>query len=950
MMVRKLSLALIALVWVSALALAAPEVLLVRVTGEREALNSTLYLTLDERGSRREVSCKLSNGLCSVDGVGGGTVVAVRFDGKFVALRVAGSNEAVWSGRWTAFRAGNEITYTLTGPGYFSAIVNVVPAATAEGLKLEIEAGKACLLLVNVNETIEGVEISAIGRWRYGLRLIEREGYYYYPVVLPVSSSVQLPLAVDASSAVGKLLGRVLTYGIAWRDFGRGLGLTCSVSCDEGNVSLAYLTVKSLRGELERRIIYEETSFAKAGFDAGAYIGDLEFAVELLRQSEEALKRGELGVASELLAKSLSKAGSALDTLSQIKSDSVPAFLFLLTFTFFLSSIVGQLVEKRKGAVSLAVFASLAVLEIALLPNARMALQFLSPDVLRAASPSAMTLSLLTAALSLTVISMVVLSAKGTALSDFFWYSVKSMKSRKLRSILTISTIAVVTAVASAFLAVGSTTVVREESHASGFKGLSFSRHVTVQRIILRGMDQVNEVVVEERYTPFTEAEIRWLASMDWVESLYVAAVGRVVVEYGGSKLFAAMVATNASDLEGVAASEELARRLGFSEGDIIKVDGKTVPVLKVFNASSTPRLADGVQLDEVGGYILLGSMDLAPKGSQVYRVILVGAPPPGAAEKLVRMSYVWSGNTSTVEGAQVTTFVYESYRVCSGDGSATQCRLIVGEFQQLAGVPEFTVVVAIASLTVAVSLLGSMHERRREYSTASALGASPGLISAVVIIEGLSYGVLGGVAGYLMGEFLQALIPVRVVQLKPHVFSPVVASILVAVVPSFAGSLIPAREAALRVVPSRLLLRKEAEVDLMEDMAEASIPLRIIGDEELFAEYVKSLCNRPAPVGWGPIYLDVRVRKQDQRVSEVEAVVSFKSERAAMYMVRIFLPRDPGETVKAVAYSSTGEWTIDHRACAKAFLTSLRDDLLRYVEWKKSRIKPSKSLLSTHG
>lgn len=474
---------------------------------------------------------------------------------------------------------------------------------------------------------------------------------HYYPVVLPFSSSIQVPLSIDASASVGKLLSRISTYGIAWRDFDRGLGLTCDISCDDGNVSLTYLTIKSVREGLEKHITYEENLLSRAGFDANVYTSDLEFAVELLRQSEDTLKNGELGVANELLVKSLSKAGSALDTLSQIKSDSVPAFLFLLTFTFSLSSIIGQLMERRKGAISLIIFASLTVLEVMLLPYARMALQFLNPDMLRTASPSTMTLSILTATLSLAVIAMTVLSAKGTAISDFFWYSVKSMKSRKLRSVLTILTIAVVTAVASAFLAIGTNTIIREENRASEFKGLSFSRHVTIQRIIFRGMDQANEVIIEEKYTPFTEAEVEWLKGLDWVKGLYTVAVGRVIVEYKGLKLFATIVTTNASDFEGVAVSEELAGKLGFNRGDVIKVNGKTVPVFDVFNASSTPKLMDGVQLDEVGGYILLGGVDLAPEGSQVYRVILVGTPPPEAAERLVRMSYVWSGNMSTVGG-----------------------------------------------------------------------------------------------------------------------------------------------------------------------------------------------------------------------------------------------------------------------------------------------------------
>ena len=124
----------------------------------------------------------------------------------------------------------------------------------------------------------------------------------------------------------------------------------------------------------------------------------------------------------------------------------------------------------------------------------------------------------------------------------------------------------------------------------------------------------------------------------------------------------------------------------------------------------------------------------------------------------------------------------------------------------------------------------------------------------------------------------------------------------------------------------------------MYEDMAETDVPLRITGDSEEFAEYVRSLVNRPPPVGWGPIYLRANVKRWEGGVELIELLISFRSERAATYLAKIYVPRRPGETVKIVATSPTGEWTTDHKVCARSFLAALRDDLLRYIEWKKTR------------
>ena len=920
--------ALLVLLVASYSTLSAPQTKLqVTVYGDEEALNATLHLVYRLDDKYRVVACELSGGSCEVDVEAASLkVVAAWFDDRIAVVRVRGVNEVAWRGEWR-----NLLRLTVE-KGRIMAYMSVSPAAEGGTLRLEVEARRACVLALD-SRLVEGLYMPSWVKWWLGLS--EEDGRYY--LVVPEGSSLTLPLRADPSSEFGRLLDRLTAYGVIgrWR---RGIEIPCVVRCEDGNTSLAYLVARSLRGRLEEYVARERELLSRVGFSADRYLEDVGYAIWLLRESEKALGRGDFEVGWALLSKGLTRAAVALEALSQAKTDSVAMFLILLTFTFFLSSIISNIVERRRGLVNALLFTCLALLELAFIPQARMALAFLSPEVLQRASPTAMTLSLITAVLTILLVAMTALSAKGTLLSDLFWYSVKSMRRRKLRAILTIVTIAVVASVSSAFIAVGSRTVVREASYPSRFRGLSVSLHVTTVTYIFRGLDQANEVIVREHYGALTPPEVKWLAGMSWVKRIYVAEVGRAPVEHGGARALATVVATNASELGGIAVSESLAQRLGVEEGDVIKVAGRRVRVVEVFNDSSPPALLDGVPLDEVGGPLVVGGLELAPPGSAVYRVILEGDVGMGVAEDLIRMSFEESLERVPSTEAQITVQTFKSYRACVGGGSGTKCLLIVGIFQQASGTPEFVVVVGLASLTVAVSLLGSIYERRREYSTMSALGASPGHVSLLLLVEGLSYGIIGGVAGYVAGQFLLASTPSRATPLRPQAFSPLLTSLLVAIVPSVIGSLVPARKAALQVVPSRLLLRRASEVRILKDRAEAEIPLRIVGDEEEFVEYVKSLVRRPSPVGWGPLYMRVEAHERGRRVEYIDVLVSFRGERAAVFLVKLFLPRSPGEAIRAVALSPTGKWTVDHRSCAKGLLTALRDDLLHYIEWKKKR------------
>ncbi|WP_161997868.1 hypothetical protein, partial [Escherichia coli] len=112
------------------------------------------------------------------------------------------------------------------------------------------------------------------------------------------------------------------------------------------------------------------------------------------------------------------------------------------------------------------------------------------------------------------------------------------------------------------------------------------------------------------------------------------------------------------------------------------------------------------------------------------------------------------------------------------------------------------------------------------------------------------------------------------------------------------------ARKVILKVVPSRFLFKKIEDVKLFEDHAEATIPLRIVGDSSDFMTYVSSFTKRPPPMSWGPIYMQVSPRKEKEGRNMVEMVLSYRGERVASYRIQLLLPENPGSTIKAVAYA----------------------------------------------
>ena len=905
--------------------------LIVTVSGDPEVTSSHLTLVIKQGDKYSGLSCQLSAGRCEFN-VSRGTfyVVAAVFPAPLAAVRVRGDVEKIWTGD-----RDTEIRYRYQD-GRLESHFSVQPASEGEALSLHIEARRACVVKLKKGDIDSAhFRIEGWSRWRMGI-WEDKEAYY---LVIPRGGVAWLRVDVEFQGRLLDIARELSSYGII--DFYREV-LTCPVQCKYGNTSLAYVVFNSLYTSIKSYVEDERESLARLGFKADSYLQDIDYSLGILQQATLMLKEGDVEEGGALAEKGLISCYLALHALKSAESDSVISFLFLLILTFFVSTIASNLVEtERRGLAAIAIFAILLAAELILLPHARMAIYVLTPEYIGRSSSSALGFSLFTSFVTLGVIISLAFFAKGTFLSDMFWYTVRNMRKRKLRAILTVVSIAVVASASAFFLSLGSATIIKEEGLQSDFQGLSMSSHITTITYIYRGVDIGTEVIVKETYQPVSPGIVKWLSNMPWVRERYVVAADLVYIKKNhGPPLKAYLVATNATKVDGAWVSKNLAEKLQVGEGDSININGKEFKVARVLD--KPPLLIDGTPLIEFEGsdYLILPSLENA--GMPIYKIILEGKPPESTVDALLKIGFDKIVKHSSFGGqqgtAQITINTYLSYRVCAGDGEQTTCKYIFGEVQRFSGTPEFIVVMAISSLTITTVLLGSIYEKRREYSIMTSLGASPGHIALLLLIEGFTYGVIGGAAGYLLANILQTAFRESTAAVTSQTVGQVVLCFTVAIVPSIIGSLLPARKAILYVVPSRSLMVKGEEIRVKEDHVEAELPLRLAGDEELFAEYIKSLAGKRPPIEWGPLYMRAEEYRQNGELERLELLVSFKGKRSALYRVKIYPPKSRKANLRIEAYAAKGSWGVEHKTTAKELILSIRGDLLNYVEWKKKK------------
>lgn len=915
--------AIISVAWVG---YSQPPMLVVKVSG----VSGPLYARLTVRSGNRSATfaCTVVNGTCELPVESTEVeIIGIEFGGRIVPLRVRGSNEALWgAGRW-----GEEIRYVLREGGVM-AYMRVVPEINGSTLTVYVEAGRACTLVLQRRSPIgDSFEIPRWDRWR----IVQASDDEQYTIVMPYGFSFGLPLRTPIAADVSQEISGLGRYGLLATRQGEAIW-PCEIGCQAGNASLASLVARELRGRVGETMDRERRSLSTIGISVEQYLEGFEYSLSLLDESEGEFAKGDFEVGSALFKRALIKAYQSVEDLNMLRTESVGVFIALMLFTFFISTVISALSDaRRKDLITLGAFGALALVEIIALPQPKVALSLFLPQNISKISPTAIATSIITIIVPLSVVMVLAASARGTVLSDIFWYSVRSMRRRRMRSALTLFTIAVVTASSIYFVSVGFLTKINVEEYEAGFEGVSVSLHTTTITYVYRGPAEVSDVTASERLEPLSAAEARWLSRMDWVRGIGLVASGRAVVERSGRRVWAKLVVSNATGISnGVALSRSIANFLGVGRGDVVVINGTESTVVSIFEAPLTA--VDGLPVASGDEWAVVAGLRSIPEGFHIDRLILIGDSDPAILDLLLKLSFEKEVHSEPGPGGTVTTYVYKSYRACRGDGEKTVCKYVYGELPGVSGTPEYLLIVILASLTITTTMLSSVYERRREYSIISSLGASPHYIVSFLMVEGMSYGLVGGCVGYVIGQVLAAFNPLPAAPVSPQSFSPAFTSLALGLVPSIIGAIFPARRAVLEVVPSRLMVRRGGDIVVEENRAEAEIPLRISRSDDLFPKYILSLTARPVPLTQGPIYKWVKVYEAERGIERIELLVNYREDRYAEYLVTLILPGDPGETMRAVAISAEGGWGPGHKSCARSMLQSLREDILHYVEWKK--------------
>ncbi|MAE62407.1 MAG: hypothetical protein CMJ49_13755 [Planctomycetaceae bacterium] len=168
-----------------------------------------------------------------------------------------------------------------------------------------------------------------------------------------------------------------------------------------------------------------------------------------------------------------------------------------------------------------------------------------------------------------------------------------------------------------------------------------------------------------------------------------------------------------------------------------------------------------------------------------------------------------WADTSDMIQFQTIRLIVSLQQQVIYGEQqtkmSAGQYAVASSNSAQVGGVVKVAIPVILAATIILNTMLGSVMERRREISIYNAIGLNPSHVMVFFLAESLVFGVVGAVAGYLIGQILSVVIAA----LWPNTLNLNYSSLSVMVViflsigTVLASTIYPALMAARAAVPS---------------------------------------------------------------------------------------------------------------------------------------------------
>ncbi|UCE09458.1 MAG: ABC transporter permease, partial [Candidatus Thorarchaeota archaeon] len=567
--------------------------------------------------------------------------------------------------------------------------------------------------------------------------------------------------------------------------------------------------------------------------------------------------------------------------------------------------------------------------------------------------------------------------------SQVFGVSMKNLRRRKMKTTLALSTIIVVSASAMCLLTFASV----EPTHRVPVSG--FSPRVSSGLVVYRQMavttkpDATSGDVLTRTvyYEPFKAHEISWF-SKDWVDSMSVYGVetvrlhtleGLTISDFSIFNL----VATDpyfmeryldASEVLGAPCIEpkdtnvvligsEIASRYNLTAGSALLLGNRRFTVKGVFeeqraiedlkDLDGSPflfQVVDPVTKEITGGSFIIGSTNDFPLGElRIYKISIVTDKEHSQNATLFVDEILPAGLDFWETDA--ASFV-SSYLVhVISDGSITAV-YSGGPVVNLWGNWQVHIApIAITALLLVTNALGTIAERKPEIHTIFTMGASPTRIRFIILAEGLVLGIMGGIFGYVFGyAFAQvtgSALP-SMVQENMIGGGPFAISFSVATIASLLGYLLPPGLAVKSAVPSgRLSKTMKDIIEVKRGEVNLVVPMKLqLGEMRVFDDFLKDLVKGYSSTMYSKIDMSQLASKRFGGEETWVFDIRCASGHVSNYQVSILArPNTDLQVLLSpldVMERKLTRWTLEHRHNLKRTCLILRDELLKFITFKK--------------
>ena len=661
---------------------------------------------------------------------------------------------------------------------------------------------------------------------------------------------------------------------------------------------------------------------------------------------------------------------------SSLRHAMLQSFLYMpmvIACIFIFSSIISKIfIEKRRYIVTALVFIAILMIMFTYSYEFRLfiytwrelsepysSLQLI-PGAIRYNYILAGAFTLLLGLFASVFFSYIILS------SDRLNYTYLIFKRRKLRLALIIVTVSIVSSaviVHGAFIS-GPVEKVSYRSQYSEYYFITFYGYLINRKYI----QTVDGIVLKDlsKYTYLSLGEYLWISNFS--SDSNVVAKKIVKVSYGDKTTYLNAYALNLSftakylefyryvngSINGALLSSRAFNELNVSIGNSISVDGISYVVSGYFNYSIINlKDLDGDPLfrDPVKGVFEAPDL-IVPLNAidSTWAIIKISIILNSLNDISKALTYIREGGTvirgiAEPDGFNIVGYTYSC--LIGGEGGIVERvyvdlqGAIVGDWIVQA------VIVAISVLMISINALASSIERRREFKTISCLGANPSYIIVEVISEGASIGIISGLLGYFVGEILVFaywnILGTATMFPRVHMGSLVLA-LLVSMISTIMGYLLPARNAIKNIIPSQLIERRKGKFIRTSSSEIKLTPIIKLKSDELnmfkdfmLTRFVRSLNEEGL---YGIRIYDVRLI-EDEKVLRIVMNGYFKSPFTSknIELKIITILRLDEEMLQPVFVIKSKYLNLMFSSDLINLINRIREALMEYISFKKEKL-----------